>query len=91
MTDIVKHGGKRKTEAYSREKLSKSILITLRSLKTPDGQAEDTAKTVCDSVEHWLTNLPEVTSDDLRRKAAAALEPLHPDAALLYKHHKIIM
>ena len=91
MIDVVKRGGKRQTETYERAKLERSIRSALRSLKTPDGQTEDTARAVCDLVEQWLESRHEVTSEDLRRKAGEALHPLHPEAAFIYKNYKVIM
>ncbi len=91
VADIVKRGGKRPTENYERAKLERSIRSALRSLKTPDGQTNDTARAVCDLVEQWLQNQHEVTSEDLRRKANDALAPLHPEAAFIYKNFKIIL
>lgn len=91
MIDIVKRGGRRPTESYERAKLERSIRAALRSVKTPDGQSEDTARAVCDIVDQWLESRREVTSDDLRRKATDALNPFHPEAAFIYKNFKIIM
>lgn len=91
MIDVVKSGGERPTESYQRAKLERSIRAALYSLKTPEGQAVDTASAVCDLVEQWLENRNEVTSNDLRRQAVTALEPLHPEAAYLYKQYKIII
>lgn len=89
--DIVKRGGERPTEAFERAKLERSIRAALLSLKTPEGQAEDTAAAVCDLVMQWLEARPEVTSTDLRRKAADAMQSFHPEAAYIYKHYKVIM
>lgn len=91
MIDVVKRGGARPTESYQRAKLEHSIRAALRTAKAPDGQTEDTASAVCDIVEQWLSSRPEITSNDLRRKATSALEPLHPEAAFIYKSYKIIM
>ena len=91
MIDVVKRGGERPTESYERAKLERSIRAALHSIKTPDGQADDTAKAVCDIVEQWLESRHEITSEDLRRKASDALHPLHPEAAFIYKNFKIIM
>lgn len=89
--DVVKRGGKRPTESFERAKLERSIRAAMRTVKTPDGQADDTATAVCDIVMQWLESRPEVTSADLRRQATSALEPLHPEAAVIYKHYKVIM
>ena len=91
MIDVVKRAGKRPTESYERDKLEQSIRSALRSVKTPDGQTEDTAHAVCDIVDQWLASRHEITSEDLRRKASEALHPLHPEAAFIYKNYKIIM
>ncbi len=90
-TYIVKRQGKRPTEAFKREKLHASILAVCLSVQAPVGQAEATANTVCNAVVEWLDDKPEVTSEDLRRKAAAVLEKYHPEAAHLYKHHHMVI
>jgi 2-phosphoglycerate kinase len=88
---IVKRQGKRPTEAYARSKLHASITAVCLSAKTPEGQAATTADRVCDAVERWLADKPEVTSDDIRRKATSVLEKHQPEAAHLYKHHHMII
>jgi hypothetical protein len=89
--DIVKSEGRRPTESYARHKLHASVLAALLSVRSPEGEAEMTAKKVCDLVEKWLATKPEVTSNDLRRKASEALETHHPEAGYLYKHHRVVM
>ena len=91
MPIIIKRKGQRPSERYERSKLYASVLAALLSVRTPIGQAEATADAVCDSVEDWLASKPEVTSDDLRRKATGALTSYHPDAAYLYKHHQTVI
>lgn len=88
--DIVKHG-RRPNEEFSPDKLHTSILMTCRSLRTPEGQAEDIAKSVTLGVMHWCRTRPEITSSDIRRQAGKLLAPLHPDAAFLYNHHKTMI
>ncbi len=90
-TFIVKRRGKRPTEPYRPEKLHASILNACLSVQTPEGQAEATAKKVSDAVTNWLSDKPEVTSEDVRRKAASILERYHPEAAHLYKHHHMVI
>lgn len=89
--DVVKRNGTRPIEPFERAKLERSIRAAMHSVKTPVGQTEDTAKAVCDIVEQWLASRQEVTSADLRHQATLALQPLHPEAAFLYKHHKAIL
>lgn len=90
-THVVKRQGKRPTEAFERNKLHASILAACLSVKTPEGQAEATASSVCDAVTEWLADKPEVTSGDIRRKASDVLAKYHPEAAHLYKHHHMII
>lgn len=89
--DIVKRGGKRPTESFQRQKLHASVRAACLSVRSPDGVAEATARDVCDAVTLWLETKPEVTSADLRRKATETLESFHPEAAYLYKHHRLVI
>ncbi len=91
LIDVVKRGGKRTTERFNRDKLYASILAACLSERSPDGMAETTAHRVCDVVVIWCNNRPEITSDDLRRVAAKHLAILHPEAAYLYKHHRLVL
>ena len=86
---IIKSGGKRHTEHYDRSKLQKSIITACLSARTPKGQAEKTAHEVCNKVEIWLANHPEVTSNDIRRITAEQLKKYEPEAAYLYEQQKI--
>ncbi len=88
---IIKRGGQRPSENFDRNKLHTSILAACLSVRSPEGEAELTAKNVCDAVATWLTTKPEVTSDDLRRKATETLFVHHPEAAYLYKHHRLVI
>lgn len=89
--DIIKRGGHRQTESFQRDKLHASIRAACLSVRSPDGVAESTADNVCDAVILWLKTKPEVTSADLRRKAGETLESFHPEAAYLYKHHRLVI
>ena len=40
---VIKSHNTKKTEYFDIDKLQKSLIATCRSLKTPDGQAEDIA------------------------------------------------
>lgn len=88
---VVKQQGKRPTEPFSREKLHASLVAVCLSVRTPEGQAEVNASTVCDAILRWLDDKPEVTSDDIRRKAGDILARYHPEAAHLYKHHHMVI
>lgn len=80
---IVKR--RRHTEQYQREKLQKSIHASCLSVCDFVGAAELTAEKVCDHVESWLGEKPEVTSGDLRRIAGGALRSYSPHAAYVYE------
>ena len=89
--DIVKRGGRRPSETFDPEKLHASIRAALLSTKAPVGEANMTALAVTDTVILWLSDHPEVTSDDLRRIASDRLTVYHPEAAYIYKHHQLIL
>lgn len=88
---VIKRGGQRPSETFTPQKLHASIVAACLSVRSPEGEAEVIAHSVCSSIEEWLSLRPEVTSDDLRRKASEALAMLHPEAAYLYKHHQLVM
>ena len=91
MAEIIKQGGKRQSEAFQRAKLHASIVAACLSVRSPEGEAESIAHNVCKQVITWLEAKPEVTSEDVRRKASEALTILHPEAAYLYKHHQLVL
>lgn len=89
--DIIKRGGKRPTEPFNRDKLHASVIAACLSVRSPEGLAETTAHAVCDAVIAWLENKSTVTSADLRTAASKYLEQFHPEAAYLYKHHRLVI
>lgn len=89
-TDIIKRGGQ-VSESFDRQKLHKSIVAVCLSVRTPRGQAETTAHSVCDEVVAWLHNKDEVTSQDIRVITAKRLKRFQPEAAYLYEQHNIII
>lgn len=91
LIDVVKRGGKRTTERFEANKLHSSVLAACLSVRSPERMAESAADSVCDVVIRWCTTKPEVTSDDIRRIAAGHLERIHPEAAYLYKHHRLVL
>lgn len=86
--DIVKRGGARPSEKFSRDKIRLSIVAACLSVRSPKGQAELIADEVCDAVIVWCRERPVVTSADLRRVAAIHLQRHHPDAAYIYEYHR---
>lgn len=76
---IVKKSGL--TETYLRSKLAKSVHGACMGATGYIGEAETTALLVCREVENWLENKYEVTSADIKRKAAQSLARYNPRAA----------
>ena len=91
LIDIVKRDGKRASEKFDRDKLHASVMAACLSVRSPHGMADAAASSVCDVVIAWCEHRPEVTSNDLRRVAANYLESIHPEAAYLYKHHRLVL
>jgi transcriptional regulator NrdR family protein len=89
--DVIKRSGERASELFQRNKLHHSVSAACLSVRSPEGEAEMTARNVCDVVELWLKDKPEITSQDLRRKATEALNAFHPEAAYLYQHHRLVI
>jgi transcriptional regulator NrdR family protein len=89
--DIIKRHGQRQSEAFQADKLLRSIVAACLSVRTPEGEANMIGKHVAREVAQWLVHKPEITSTDIRRKASEILENLHPEAAYLYKHHRLII
>ena len=90
-TDVIKRDGQRPSESFDRAKLHTSVRAACLSVRSPDGEAETIAADVCNAIEAWLAGKLEITSSDLRRKATEALGSFHPEAAYLYKHHRLVM
>lgn len=90
MKYVIKRG-RRESQEYDREKLFRSIVGTCRSVRTPEGEADDTAQAVCDDVAGWLEDKTEVTSLDIRHQAAKTLRKLNIDAAYYYEQQKQII
>lgn len=84
---VILKKDQRHIEEYHRTKLAESIVAACRSVRTPDGEAETTAREICKRVEAWLDAKPEVTSADIRRKATEALLAFNPEAAYMYRKH----
>jgi len=89
VTHVVKNSRRRQhPEAFSREKLHKSIVAACLASGAPTGHAESIARRVTEEVVGWVEHRPEVTSNDIRRVAAQHLRTYHPDASFLYEHHR---
>lgn len=89
---VIKRG-QRPSEEFNPEKLHNAIAMTCLSLHTPEGQADEIAQSVTIGVMKWCesTAKSDITSNDIRRQAAAFMTSLHPDAAYFYEHHKTMI
>ncbi|MBL8158975.1 hypothetical protein JNJ66_00800 [Candidatus Saccharibacteria bacterium] len=76
-------------EPYDERKLYASIYASCLAVRAPVGSAEITAERICSLLKDWLAERHEVTAADIRRVAADHLTVYHPDAAYLYKHHRL--
>lgn len=90
-TEVIKRDGSRPSEQFDRAKLHTSLKAACMSVRSPEGEAETTARKVCDAVLGWCEDRLEVTSLDLRRVAAHHLQKIHPDAAYMYKHWQTVL
>lgn len=90
LIDVVKHG-KRANEPFMRDKLHASIVVSCRSVRTPEAVAHHAADMVCTHILQWAADKPEVTAVDIRHQAVGALKNFQPDAAYVYQHYKHIM
>lgn len=80
-----------KIEAFDYERLKQSVIRACLSVRRPEGQAEATAKLVCNQVVDWLKQHPEITSLDLRRITTKHLQIFDPEAAYLYSQEHLII
>lgn len=88
MKHIVKRRGH--TEAYDERKLYASVYAACLSVREPNASAELIAEKVASNMNQWISKKHEVTSNDIRAAAAKHLEDYHPDAAHMYRHHRVI-
>jgi transcriptional regulator NrdR family protein len=88
MGHVVKRAGH--TEPYDERKLYASIYAACLSVREHPGSAELIAKEVVEEFGKWLVNKHEITSNDIRRKAAEHLKVINPDAGHMYLHHRVI-
>jgi transcriptional regulator NrdR family protein len=88
MKRVVKRAGH--SEAYDRKKLQASVYAAALSVREHPDQAHKTAADVAQYVDDWLEHHHEVTTEDIRRKAGERLKEIHPDAAQVFNHHRVI-
>jgi len=88
MTTIVKRN--RAIEDFATHKLLASIEAACLSVRTPAGEAVQTAEQVLRHILPWLETKIEVTSADLRRQVEQHLPTYNPDAAYIYSRERML-
>ena len=88
MKHIVKRAGH--SEEYDGRKLYASIYAACLSVRTLPGEAELVAERVQKETERWLEMKHEVTGHDIRLQASKHLHVYNPDAAYMYKNHRVL-
>jgi hypothetical protein len=76
---------------YSRDGIKQSVLRNARSIKVPQGWAEQIAERVACAIDKWIADKELVTEDDIRLEMIKELEPLNPDLAFAYQNHDKII
>lgn len=88
---VIIHGGTGEAVPFDAGRLRESIASACYSVRLAEGVAETAAMRICQSVEAWLHDKPEVTSGDIRRKAGDVLSIICPEAGYLYQHQHTIL
>lgn len=86
MKHIVKRAGH--AETYDARKLYASVYSSCLAVRESQQTAEIIADKVCKRFEDWLGQKHEVTSADIRHRAAELIGDFNQDAAWIYKHHR---
>lgn len=79
------------SQPFDTAKLHASIVTACLAVRSHDGEANSTAKQVCQHVADWLEGKHEVTSHDIRRIAGEHLAVYQPEAAYLYQNEPFMM
>ena len=89
--DIFRSKSATPAAAFDASRLHASIVRACYSVRLGEGSAEDAARHTCQGVDRWLKTHPEVTHDDIRRKAASLLGIMCPEAGYIYQHENTIL
>lgn len=86
MNHIVKRAGHK--ESYDSRKVYASVYAACLAVRTHPEEAELIADKVTESINAWVTDKVEVTSQGIFLHCAGVLFDLNPDAAYMYKTHR---
>jgi|JI6StandDraft_1071083.scaffolds.fasta_scaffold00752_22 transcriptional regulator NrdR family protein len=79
------------TSSFSSDSLAHSLNNACLAVGLSDGVIQDAVTRVCHSVSQWLLQKDEVTSDDVRRQAAAALSVVSAEAGYIYENENAMI
>lgn len=83
---VFKNNG-RNSEPFDRNKLRETILAACLNIRVPQHSAESAADMVCKDIDKWLKNKQEITTVDIKEKAAEFLKKYHSEAAYIYERY----
>lgn len=86
MPHIVKRKGHR--EPFDSRKVYASSYAACRNAHLSEIQSEKIAEAVSMSLEKWMADKSEITSQEIFDQTKKVLAELHPDAAFLYETHR---
>ena len=83
---VIKQNGKQ--QAYSSDKIERSIKNSCLAVNSTIGEAEKYAELINQKLDKWLKTKNEITTEDLRIKSSNELARYHPEAAYFYANYK---
>jgi 2-phosphoglycerate kinase len=82
---------KRISYEYSSEGIRQHVLRVAKSVRVPEGWAEQIAERVVKRTDDWIKDKDMVTEGDLRKIIGKELDKIAPDIAFAYKNHDKII
>lgn len=89
--NVISFEKSKKIEKYDRVRLRDSVITACLNVKTPEGQANKTADSVCDEFEKWLEGKQEITDKDIINKITRIIKKYHTEASYIYEQKHIII
>lgn len=79
------------TYEYSHSGIKQSVMRQAKSLRMPEGWAEQIAERVAKATDKWIADKDIVTEKDLEVFICKELDELNPDIAFAYKNRDKII
>ena len=86
MNHIVKRAGHK--ESYDARKVYASVYAACLAVRIHPAEAELVADKVTQSINAWVTDKTQVTSQGIFLQVTEVLRSLNPDAAYMYRTHR---